>query len=906
MAAKGNEFELQVLQYLRSLFGELEFPIIEARRQKAGTQNGFDIRIGFLDQNGRERKFYFECKEYKTSISWNEISVKLQELYASNHQADGYIALSPYVDFSNIQINIIDSLQRTLKCPIKYWTPENNVKEYFSLSDDLYFKLYGERVSLSDIDRTHIRHKLRAYVLNILRERDELVTNSSTNKIPRELTLKIPRIHEDDIIGRTRELQEIHTLLFRNRRTVLINGLGGIGKTTIAQGYVSKYYNEYEHIAWVSQLTGDIVDDLINTEGLLKNLSILKSGKDIMPLFYELMGKLKSIPEKPNLLILDSVDETLTDFKDILPGQPTWHVLLTSRETVPGFFSRELGFLEPKEAVALFQKHCQLIRDEAEILSILGVVDYHTLTIEILSKTAQFQRTDVYALKNAIEADLQANVYIDHKGGRIDRVQSYLISIFNLSKLSEDELWVMKQFACLPTNFHAYNLVHKLISPGFDRRTMLSEALNRLAQLGWILHNKEGDAYKMHVVIKGVVIKKLSILLHDVAGLMTVISYNLEIQGYEDPTEKFVWIPFGQSILRPFENDTSAVVALLQNRLALILNVRGKFPEAKEILEKARHSDEQRHDLGAAAFTYSNLGLVYQSLGDYRNARRLLKQAVDESVRLFGADDPITLSRSQNLAGVLIESGDLMQGRSLLENVIKSNEKRLGIDHPDTTNAYASLGAVLYSIGEYSNAQAMLERAIRLLEDNFGPDHSNLAQAWSHLALVLLALDKNAEAVSLFEKVSNAVEKKFGSDHPKNITSWSNLAVALTQIGNYSRARFLVENALKLAQQVLGPNHPDISAIYLSIANVMKAQGDFAGARPLLEKAVELDELNFGLNHLNTAINYANLAIVLKRLGEFVTAREFSTKSLAIMEATLPEGHPYIDKVRRTNESLHS
>jgi hypothetical protein len=140
---KGIELEEKALKFLKYLFEILGFPVTEARRQEPGTQNGFDIRIGFLDESGRERTFYFECKDYKTKISWNDIAVKIHELYASNHRPDGFIALSPHMDFSNIHINVIDNLSESLQTPIKYWSPTTNVKEYFSLML-LFMSLYME------------------------------------------------------------------------------------------------------------------------------------------------------------------------------------------------------------------------------------------------------------------------------------------------------------------------------------------------------------------------------------------------------------------------------------------------------------------------------------------------------------------------------------------------------------------------------------------------------------------------------------------------------------------------------------------------------------------------------------------------------------------------------------------
>jgi hypothetical protein len=72
--------------------------------------------------------------------------------------------------------------------------------------------------------------------------------------------------------------------------------------------------------------------------------------------------------------------------------------------------------------------------------------DYHTLTIEILAKTAKVQRYEAASLKGAIEQDLRANVAVARQGGQVEKVGAYLRSVFSLSKLNEEEIWLLKQF----------------------------------------------------------------------------------------------------------------------------------------------------------------------------------------------------------------------------------------------------------------------------------------------------------------------------------------------------------------------------------------------------------------------------------------------------------------------------
>jgi len=451
--------------------------------------------------------------------------------------------------------------------------------------------------------------------------------------IPKPLTAKIPRTAPEKIIGRQAELEDLRQRLFANKQVVLVNGLGGIGKTTLAQVYLDRYWEAYQHVAWISLVSEDILSDFVTTEGLLESLNISNEGKDSQALFLEILGELKMLEGGPNLLVLDNATPSLAQVYDYLPGQPAWHILVTSRAQIPRFDLKELGFLSLDEAIALFRSHyTRRSLSDADIRELVETVDLHTLTIEILAKTAQVHRTPPDQLKKAIEDDLRGNVYIKHKGDKIERVTSYLTSIFTMSQLNDREIWLLKQFTALPPDFHLYDLLLDLIHPDDAYAEAFSETLEALAAKGWLLNAQ--DTYKMHRIIATVVCKQQTLTVEDLAPLIGRITSCLRVdQTKDNPVEKFRWIPFGIALLAPFPDSLEADIATLQNNLALRLKDLGDYAGAKGLLEKAMRSDEQNFgpEHPTTAVSYSNLALVLQDLGE-------LEEALDYSgraVRIF-------------------------------------------------------------------------------------------------------------------------------------------------------------------------------------------------------------------------------------------------------------------------------
>lgn len=93
------------------------------------------------------------------------------------------------------------------------------------------------------------------------------------------------------------------------------------------------------------------------------------------------------------------------------------------------------------EAVKLFLSHYTIGKiPPEEAKELVRTVDLHTLTIEILAKTAQTQRTGIGILKRAITDDLNAHVYVAHRGDKDDLVVLYNEKFAKPAQALVDEL----------------------------------------------------------------------------------------------------------------------------------------------------------------------------------------------------------------------------------------------------------------------------------------------------------------------------------------------------------------------------------------------------------------------------------------------------------------------------------
>jgi tetratricopeptide (TPR) repeat protein len=718
--------------------------------------------------------------------------------------------------------------------------------------------------------------------------------------LPHELSTYLPHTDSNKIVGRQTDLNNLHTLLTTQKEVVLVTAIGGVGKTTLLQAYVHQYYDHYNHLLWITQQDNtDLGSAFITAKGLIDNLNINTTAMEPNEWFDETLRQLKNIEQRPNLLIIDNANNNLLHYKHQLPAQPNWHLLIASREQIEGYKHYALGFLSADDALALFYTHYtrqQISTQDAETL--LKNIEYHTLTIELLAKTAQVMRLSANDLHKTLPNNAQTYINVDHQQNpttKIDRVLTYLCSIFDVSQLNPDQLHLLQHFACLPPDFIPYDTLNEILQTDTPTtQAPLPIVLQQLSEKGWLTSNTANDTYKMHPIIATVIYHKQLITVNNAAPLITTITEKLSIDETKDnPTHKFKWVDYGKTLLRLFDDNEIPEIVYLQNNLAMVLRDLGEYAQAKVLLQKAVAYDEKifGEDHPNATTSYSNLALVLQNLGEYAQAKTLLQRAVASNEKKFGEDNPDTIGTYSSLALVLQDLGEYVEAKVLLQKAVAFNKKKFGEHHPYTASSYSNLANVLHYLGDYTQAKILLQKVITSDEKNFGEDHPSTIISYNNLASVLQSLGDYAQAKTLFQKTVAFYEKNFGEDHPTTATSYNNLASVLQHLGNYAQAKTLLQKAMVADEKNFGEDHSTTALRYNNLAMVLKDLGDYIEAKALLQKAVASAEKNFGEDHPSTATRYSNLALVLQNLGEYAEAKTLLQKAVASAEKNFGEDH---------------
>jgi len=210
------------------------------------------------------------------------------------------------------------------------------------------------------------------------------------HKTPSQLTSKLGK---DTIVGRAKELQKIDTLLKKSNSLLLINGIGGIGKSTIASYYLHTQKENLDYYGFF--------EDLESFTSELREPLALKQEKE-NDAFMEALSKLRNLKGN-KLLVFDDIKEIEKNqdkIEKILALKNSgYKILLTSRRKINEIEKYILPVLTPDDAKELFLKYYQT-DDIDRVEKIVIYLDCHALFIELLSKTIH---NEGYSLEEIIE-----------------------------------------------------------------------------------------------------------------------------------------------------------------------------------------------------------------------------------------------------------------------------------------------------------------------------------------------------------------------------------------------------------------------------------------------------------------------------------------------------------------------
>ncbi len=310
--------------------------------------------------------------------------------------------------------------------------------------------------------------------------------------------------------------------------------------------------------------------------------------------------------------------------------------------------------------------------------------------------------------------------------------------------------------------------------------------------------------------------------------------------------------------------ETSPEAARVMSEIGECFYWEAKDDQAISLLRQTLAIDRKNGpDYGAATRNY--LALTLERKGEFDEARQLLQEAVEINRRTPGPNSPEYAISLHNLGSALIDRGDLAGAEKMIRQAADIRRVVLGTNHPDFASSLNNLGYILLEEGNWRQAEPVLKESLDINLHALGPDNPRVAAPINNWARVLelkgdytLAEDEYNRVLALLKK-ANA-----GATWPA-AQIIANIGISHFDRGDLVTAERYARQAMELRRKLGGESTPAFASSLIEVAEDRAFQRDLQAAEPLLREALQIRRQKLWPGH--PAILTASV-----RLGEVLVA----------------------------------
>ena len=495
------------------------------------------------------------------------------------------------------------------------------------------------------------------------------------------------------LIGREKDLDALGEMLKKSERVVLVNGLGGIGKTEVCKSFFYTHYNQYVYAAWIDWIS-TLKESLVYALGGDDSEFIQVGEKEnIDERFKKIMTRLRQTRES-FLLVVDNIENPQDADLDALASLPNQvKVLVNSRSFIEGYQVQCLDYLSPGECRALFYEFYQGKRadeDDETVDRIVELCGYHTLTVELLAKTAHHAGMKIQSLYETLKSrgfnlNEVAGEKIPtfwHNEKEKKRFFDHLVKVFDISGVTKKELSVLVNMSVLPSVYIPMEWIREWLQLK-DNNPVAS-----LVEKGWLKRDEEARLY-LHPVMQEVVRYRAKPDAQKCKTLIISLANKLNLEPGDNPILKKEYILYGESVVRAL----------------------------------AMEAEEKDEDLATLA---NNLSTIYQDMGQLDRALEFQLKALAIKEAVLDKNHPSLATSYNNVSMIYQDMGQLDRALEFQLKALAIREAVLDKNHPSLAQSYHNLSYNYQDMNDNATALAYAEKAVAILQFNFPNGHPNL------------------------------------------------------------------------------------------------------------------------------------------------------------------------------------
>ncbi|MBC2863492.1 tetratricopeptide repeat protein [Streptomyces mexicanus] len=722
--------------------------------------------------------------------------------------------------------------------------------------------------------------------------------------------------------GRQDELASIRAVLTAERAgpgvsAVVVHGLGGVGKSTLARQYAHTFRETYDLVWWIDASSPGKIDEAL--AGIARLLSPVWAGTAQQP---ELTSWALAWLQRHTawLLVYDNVEDPAL-LKPFLGSLGGGHHLITSRladdwddlgaadgallplgvlpqveaadllwswvsEGDPsdasrwqtGQLARELGGLP----LALDQAGAYLRRTRSTVAAYRGRLGLHLSRTPARRDPQQTVARIWQVTLTAIAADDPSAVELLYALAWLDPDECPRDLVTRLAAdeiAADDALGVLHAYSMIA--FTGRNVrVHRLV-----QSVLRADAVTAApgAHPGESAPGRPRGRHEAEQALLQMVHPRGADQAHDAQELARLAGQVCALAA-TDPKDCY-----------------STPVSALYVKTAVHLEEQGQTVRALPLYEAYSAQIERGlgHDHPYALVARCAVARVYETVGRPQDAVDILEPTLEQSLRLHGPGHLTTLNLRHGLASAHRSAGRVDRAIDEYETATAASREALGPDHLRTLTLQGDLAGAYESVGRVDQAIALYEDIVQRdadasdrYEDLVPSLKLNGLRLRNNLAGAYESAGRFQQAITLYEEVLADFEDVCGPDHPDTLSCLGNLGYAYESAGDLGRAQEVYRDVLGRREQALGEDHPDTLLSRSNLACLCLTTGDVPTGLDLCRTTLAQRTGVLGPEHPDTLVSLSMLASAHLAAGEQERAVALFEETLRLRRKVLGDAHP--------------
>ena len=690
-------------------------------------------------------------------------------------------------------------------------------------------------------------------------------------------------------VGRINSMAAIDAAFEANRSAhsfapVVLHGLGGTGKSSLAAEYAHRAANEYAGVWWAPAENRTVLMASLSDLAFSLDRSIVNEG-NIEKVARTGLSKLSESP-RPWLLVYDNVMAP-ADIVDLVPSRGA-NVLITTQFVEWGGRAHELEIapLDCKSAAKFLARRASsrtykgvlrlaerlgrlpLALDHAGAYIKVAEIDfvrYAELLNVFIKRTptgskysSSVAATFELALQRAANDCPHAETLITYLAVfGSDRIPIYLLQGVALNEVDRsDALASLVRMSVakrdrFPNGAAAFS-IHRLVQLFVRERTPLTEEIVKRA-IGALVRAYPRDEYGKSFDRP----RHQQILPHAISVLQQCESLKIDVDlmwGLRELVQMLQQVAANVDV----EEQLRRAIALSKKTLGLKhLETSERYQDLANFLrDQGQHGDAEQYyrlslDIAttsldprdsALALRRSVLAELLSTMGKVKEANQFAKEAYGAIIDEIPGDAVSSRTKIQVLntyANVLRESGKNAKSEAILREAINLGEKHLGRSDRYVAVCMNNLAYGLMKQRNYDEAAKFFEAALESKGDGIGGvgrKHLSFAITASNLAECKHELGRPQEAETLHLKAIEVAEQTDGGGQPYQARFRTKYSRYLLAVGRTSDAKTEGLRALASHDNLLGPGHRWTKDAATALANAHSALDEDEAARQVEDR----------------------------------------------------------------------